>query len=364
MSARRGACPTLAAPMRTGDGWLARLMLTGGLTPAQLGGLATAAGRHGNGRIEISARGSVQVRGLQGPDATALRADLAALGIAVPAGPPVLTGPLAGVDPVEIADPRPLAEAIRAGNVGLAGLHPKVSVVVDGGGSLHLDGVRADVRVRAVVAGRWVVGTEPPTGAGAAVNAAMQCLEALARNGGRGCEPARGAQAQAVGRVALGLRVAARGFGLGFGQVDATTLAAFAAVFPASVRLHPAAGRALVAVGLSPKSEAAAVRAAERLGLVVDPEDPRLSVVACAGAPSCASAHLDTQALAEAVAVARPDLLERGWRLHLSGCAKRCAQPAGPSVTLVAGPNGREILADGVAIGLSLRAMLMERVKA
>ena len=38
---RRGECPTLAAPMQTGDGLLARLNpVDGGLTPAQLIGLA------------------------------------------------------------------------------------------------------------------------------------------------------------------------------------------------------------------------------------------------------------------------------------------------------------------------------------
>ena len=37
---KRGACPSLAAPMQTGDGLLARLVLTDALTAAQLAGLA------------------------------------------------------------------------------------------------------------------------------------------------------------------------------------------------------------------------------------------------------------------------------------------------------------------------------------
>ena len=63
---------------------------------------------------------------------------------------PVLTGPLAGLDAAELADPRPLARAIRSRVAarGLAArLHPKVSVMVDGGGALPLDGVAADVRL-------------------------------------------------------------------------------------------------------------------------------------------------------------------------------------------------------------------------
>ncbi len=357
---RRGACPTLAAPMQTGDGWLVRLVLAEGLTPGQLGGLAAAARRHGNGRIEISARGSLQLRGLPGPVADGLAADLGALGIDVPGGVPVLTGALAGVDPGEIADPRALARAIRGRCAGIAGLHPKVSVVVDGGGALPLDGLAADVRVKAV-AGGWAVGGGAAMDADAAVEAVIGRLNAL--DGARGDRLAPGPAAQAVCRVPLASGLAARGFGLAFGQIDAAALSAFAAVFPASVRLHPAAGRALVAVGLSPEVEAEAVDVAGRLGLVVDAADPRLSVVACAGAPACASAHLDTRALA-AVAAGRPDLLGAGWTLHLSGCGKRCAQPAGASVTLVAGADGRrEIVAEGVVVGAALRAMLMDRVR-
>ncbi|MBX3577937.1 MAG: precorrin-3B synthase [Rhizobiaceae bacterium] len=150
---RRGACPTLRAPMQTGDGLLARLYpVDGGLTPAQLIGLAKAAARHGNGLLEITQRGSLQVRGLTEATTVLFAAEVDGLGIRVRDGVPVETGPLAGLDPEEIADPRPLAEAIRGGiaKAGLAGrLGPKVAVVVDGGGSSRLEGLKADVRVEA-----------------------------------------------------------------------------------------------------------------------------------------------------------------------------------------------------------------------
>ena len=55
--ARRGACPSLDAPMQTGDGLLARLRIAGGrLTPAALGKLANIAGSFGNGAVELTAR--------------------------------------------------------------------------------------------------------------------------------------------------------------------------------------------------------------------------------------------------------------------------------------------------------------------
>jgi len=154
---RRGACPALSSPMRTGDGLLVRLNpVAGGLSPVQLVGVCDAAERHGNGVVEVTARGSVQVRGLTDSSAARFAAAVNELGIAVRTGVPVQTGVLAGLDPKEIADPTPLAEAIRAGIAedGLEGtLGPKVSVVVDGGGRTALNEVSADVRLTGIASG-------------------------------------------------------------------------------------------------------------------------------------------------------------------------------------------------------------------
>ena len=61
---------------------------------------------------------------------------------------------------------------------------------------------------------------------------------------------------------------------------------------------------------------------------------------------------LPTRALA--AASRGPELLE-GWRLHLSGCGKRCAQPAGPAVTLVGTAGGWELTGEGMAVPAGLR---------
>ncbi|SJM35739.1 precorrin-3B synthase [Mesorhizobium delmotii] len=148
---RRGACPALSAPMQTGDGLLVRLNpVAGGLSPKSLVALGESASRHGNGIMEVTARGSLQIRGLTPASARLLAMEVDALGIAVRTGVPVERGPLAGLDPQEIADPRPLAERTRAA-IEVAGLPqrlgPKVSVIVDGGGQLSMDAVTADVRL-------------------------------------------------------------------------------------------------------------------------------------------------------------------------------------------------------------------------
>ncbi len=150
---RRGACPALSAPMLTGDGLLVRLNpAAGGLTPEAVIGLCDAAELHGNGVVEVTARGSVQIRGLTETSATLFAQAVDRIGIAARTGVPVQTSALAGLDPDEIADPTKLAEEIRAG-IAAAGLEarlgPKVSVVIDGGGTSTLDEVAADVRLTA-----------------------------------------------------------------------------------------------------------------------------------------------------------------------------------------------------------------------
>jgi precorrin-3B synthase len=76
---RRGWCPSTLRPMETGDGWLVRLHPPDAkLTPGQLRRIAALAGQHGNGLIEISARGNLQIRGVKPQTHPALVASLLA----------------------------------------------------------------------------------------------------------------------------------------------------------------------------------------------------------------------------------------------------------------------------------------------
>ncbi len=78
-SQRRGACPGLSAPMPTGDGLLVRLLPAGTIPLDAFGRLCAAARTHGNGIIEITARGSVQIRGLSAASAPLFAATIAGL---------------------------------------------------------------------------------------------------------------------------------------------------------------------------------------------------------------------------------------------------------------------------------------------
>lgn len=364
---RRGACPSLAAPMRTGDGWLARLGFTDGLTGAQLAGIAAVAARLGNGLIEVTARGSLQIRGLA--ERARLAEALAPFGLPLAEGLAVVTSPLAGRDPAERADPRPLAAALRRF---AAPLPAKVTALVDGGGAFALDAVPADVRLLRDAEG-WRVGVGGTAttarwlevgDADAAVARAGVLLGWMSRENRRGRDldglspgaaPAPRPAADPVARFSLDGGVA-RGVAFAFGVAESGAVAALAEA-AGGARLCPAPGRALLAVGLDPKAEAGFVATAGRLGFVTEAGDPRLAIAACAGAPACGSGRIATRAIAARIAA---EGVERGVRLHLSGCPKRCAQPVGPAVTLVAEAGGARVTGDGRAVPAGLERILLE----
>lgn len=361
---RRGACPSLSAPMETGDGLLVRLSPASGvLSPRQLSGIARAAALHGNGLLEVTRRGNLQIRGLTPHSTRPLAAGIAALDIAVSPGIPVETGPLAGIDAEEIADPRPLAEKIRAASLPLAArLGPKVSVTVDGGGRLHLGALIADVKLTAIPDG-WRVAIGGDGGlarqigvmdAAGAVDAAIDVLERLAARGRTArardlsipsVRQAKGSgrPSPVVGTFALKDGTAAHGFALAFGQIDSNALCDFADALDDDARVRLAPGGGLIVTGLA-AGKAPGLRArGERLGLVIRAGDPRLSIVACAGAPACRTAFFATRALAAELAARGAP----GRLVHLSGCAKGCARPAAPALTLTGTPQGCVVDGDG-----------------
>src|SRR5204862_884512 len=113
-SMRRGACPGLSTPMATGDGLLARLTPAGSMIALDaFAGLCGVAQTHGNGIIEITSRGSIQIRGLSAASAPLFAAEVASLGIEASDGIPVVTDPLAGLTDADIFDAHALAATLR-----------------------------------------------------------------------------------------------------------------------------------------------------------------------------------------------------------------------------------------------------------
>jgi precorrin-3B synthase len=389
---RRGACPSLSAPMSTGDGLLVRINpLDGALTPAQLAAIAQAAARFGNGLLEITSRGSLQIRGLTDATVAPFSKAISALDIGTGSGIGVRTGPLAGVDALEITDPRPVAEKLRRAIAarGFAGqVAPKISITVDGGGVLNLSAIPADVRIEAVAMPRgtsWGVriGGNSVLGQGDENSALQAALDALAllveptrRRRGRdltsgelaklgalllqpqGMFEARGETIKPVGIFPLKDGSVAHGFALGFGQIGSEALTRFvAALDPArEIRLAPDYG--FLVLGLPETESTHLSEIADECGLVARGDDPRLRIVTCAGAPACASAYLRTKAIAKTVIAERPDLLTEIPTLHVSGCGKQCSKPNGPVVSVIGVAGGSEVETEGVGVNDDLRGFL------
>jgi precorrin-3B synthase len=373
----RGACPGLATPMQTGDGLLVRFLPAAPVPLVAFLELCQAARRHSNGTIQISARGSVQVRGLTQASARRFAADVAALDIDICEGVQIIADPLPG-DPSTLIDTSPIAAALRPA-IAEHSLQPapKVSVVIDGGGRIGPDALFADIRLRAVAAGEGpkfqlaLAGnaeSATPLGLVPADEAVSVVADLLARIAALGPD-ARAADllssltAQStkteyrVTRAgdAIGLHAlksgTALGIGLAFGHAQAEALAELALIAKqgGAEWMRPAPGRALLLGPLGQGGVAGTRRTAERLGFVVEASDPRRRIAACPGAPACMHGLIAARVLAAEIAreVALP--AGDGIDLHVSGCAKGCAHPAPAPLTIVGTGQGCGIVRDGPA---------------
>ena len=393
----RGWCPSLFEPMTSGDGLLARIKPPlGRLDAPAARALAAAARRFGNGQLELTNRGALQVRGLS--EATlppfreaALAAGLASADPVVERRRNVIVSPAASEaglalaaelerwiaeDETLAALPAKFGFAVGArlpGDIRITAeaerplrLATRATSPAGGGGSgpKMLQRLRGSCRA-ATEGAFWRI----DLGGGVAGLTAdpLAAIRTVTRNFLRLCADHPDAPRRLADLPATALLLGADvtlidtgatptaapvagsfgdGFALGvaFGaftpeQLDAAAVLAerFA---DGLVRLSP--WRAFV---LRPVSNSATLAAAgDAAGFVVDPADPRLRVSACAGAPGCASAHAATRLDAATVATRRP-----AGHVHLSGCAKGCAHPAPADVTLVAGPDGYGLVRGGRA---------------
>jgi precorrin-3B synthase len=162
---RRGWCPGALRPMQSGDGLLVRVKPSSGiLSLDQAAAIATLASAHGNGLIELTSRGNLQLRGVAPETLAPLTTALDALGLldATPEAEAVrnvIATPLAGLD-TQAFDTRAVVRALELALVAatdLQALSDKFGFVVDGGGRLPLGDVEADIRFR-WIGSRFAVG--------------------------------------------------------------------------------------------------------------------------------------------------------------------------------------------------------------
>jgi precorrin-3B synthase len=284
----------------------------------------------------------------------------------------IIVSPLAGIDPSETLDVRPLASALErliAADAGLWRLPPKFGFVIDGGGALPLADERADIRLEAVhrdgaaavaigidrAGGTiWLGGTTPEGSPRAAVRVAAAFLttqpaggRARLRDVGAGAidaiaraimpfiDPVEMVRGERSGSARLGAlrdkdQVFAICIAAPFGRVEADMLRGLA---------DAAAAAGVPEVRVSPW---------RAFYLPVSAEDPVLRIEACPGAPACSSAALDTRTAALAISRLLPRL-DGIRRVHVSGCAKGCACSAPADLVLVGGRDRFGVVRKGRA---------------
>lgn len=395
----RGACPSLDAPMQTGDGLLVRLSLAcGGTSPDILRLIAELAARRGNGLLEISARGNLQVRGLTHASAEEFAGEIEILQPYLRTGLTVETNPLGDLDRLEHARSMSIASTIsnEAEKANLKQrLAAKFSIIVDGGGYAGLHRLPADIRLCAMGGERWLLslgGTETtarPVGSvttSEAASAAIFLAEAIAKLGteARGRHlPAERAQNLLARQIRTHQQEAesARGdmddLEIGLHRRDGCCLAVFSPAYGAmesgalialidaakrfaspqnDMRLFLLPGRLIAIAGLSANAVGELFRHPASAAFIHEAGDPRLGIVSCAGKPGCASAHYETKPLSERL-IAQGLRAEPAKPVHLSGCAKGCARPSEAALHVVG-------TAEGIALSKNFSEAPAEHVSA
>ena len=353
----KGWCPGALRPMLSGDGLLVRIRPHAGqLTPGQAAGIAALANRYGNGVLDLTTRANLQLRGVSPASHPALMNGLRNFGLVdtssgAEARRNIVVAPFWNADDGTLQLAMALSDALAAPDA--PALPGKFGFAVDAGQQAFLRTASADIRIERGPCGYAVRADGFESGAAVAAGEVVPVAMELARwfltNGGgtagRGrmaslaphCVlPARfqstdvfppAAAAPQLGQIAQGWLVGAE-----FGQLQATTLAALSRL--GALRMTP--WHMLVVEG--------ATHAPDLAGLITQPNDPRLRVVACTGAPGCLQAAAATRPLARALAPHVPI----GRLLHVAGCAKGCAHSKA-AVTLVATPAGFDLIRNGTA---------------
>ncbi|WP_246685040.1 hypothetical protein [Methylobacterium sp. WL69] len=358
---RRGWCPSLARPMPTGDGLLARVHPPlGRLTAAQARAVAAGARRFGNGHVDVTARANLQIRGVAPETQGPLAGHLGGVGLGdvrADGGPQrlTLTAPLFGLDT--------LAEAVEAIGRAVPGLPPKTLVAIEEDGRFGLGEAEADIHLRVVAPDgvAWALAGPDgpvwfaPVTTARALAAVSDALRALGESGARRMRDLDAATRDSLGGTAMPAPSPLPALAPGLHDVDDDrTALAVAAAFGrctadgldrlaewsdrlGALHLTLSPTRGFVLVARDRDGTRRALDALGKNGFLHAADDPRGQVAACPGAPACASGStptlLDAARLAEA-------LRGTGIDAHVSGCAKGCAHPGPAALTLV-GRAGR-----------------------
>ena len=355
---RDDACPGALRLHPADDGSLARVRTPGGLLTAhQARELARVSEELGDGRLDLTSRGNLQLRGLDAACGGELAAGLREAGL-LPSDRydrvrNIVASPLSGLDGAGRGDVTAWARELDAtlcagawgelsglsgrflfamddgrGDVAALGADVTLIATRDGGAALRVgsgtDGVVLEVRARDVPRAAALAAVEFLARAGESGTRAWRVRELPAQHavtadglmarladegveavriadigrsgpvGGPGAPPAPGVVSGPDGRHAVSVLVPLGRVGAAQWRLLAALAALAARGGSGELRVTP--WRGVVLPGFTADGAAAAAREVADAGLVTDPGSPWVGVGACTGRPGCAKSLADVRA--------------------------------------------------------------------
>lgn len=354
----KGWCPGALTPMLSGDGLVARVRpVAARLSPEQVRVIGDIARRYGNGVIELTRRANVQIRGLVEGNLEVVQSLLLEARLLDPSPEVerrrnIISSPLDGIDPdclptqaLETELRHALAEAED-----LAALPAKFGFVINGGGVMTLDGVAADIRLDLFQEAGKVAcllsgpGLETPARLplDQVVEAIIKSCRFFIKNTPQDTVKEKkifpGNPLEIHAGTHLGPLPGTNAFAIAapFGSL---TLEQWEVLENSSEEVRITPWRS----GVLSRFDRDSFSSFKAVGWINDPSDPRLNIVACSGAPACASAVGDTRHLANQLAELSSD---KRARIHISGCPKSCAASESFDVAIVAVEGGYRLATD------------------
>jgi precorrin-3B synthase len=363
-------CPGVFSAHPAADGHLARIRLPGGLiTPAQLQALVGVADEFGDGHMELTSRGNLQLRGITDVDGAGEHIVDAGL-IPTPSHERVRNLQLSALSGRRggLLDGRPILEELdtrlRNDDV-LAALPARFLFAVDDGrgdvlaeapdvGVVAFGSAELEVLVAGIATGRQV---RPDTAVSTmldvarafltdrsdewrirdmadqtAITAVLDALPVAASHllPSSPAEPLVGWLEQDDDLVTLGSVVP-------HGRLSAR-IAEFLAAIERDIYLTPR--KEILICDLTDGMADTVVRVLAPMGLVFDATSPWTRVSACAGSPGCDKSHADVRSDL-ALYLASPDT-SVDYREHWVGCERGCGSPHGGHTRVQATAAGYE----------------------
>jgi len=385
-------CPGLFYGTSAQDGTLIRIRIPGGiLARHQAIAIADIADRWNTPTVQVTNRANLQFRAVRSIPTPEIFSTLQSAGLAAQ-NPQldhlrnVMASPTAGIDPSELIDTRSIIQAVDhyiQNTPDLAGLPPKFSIGVDGGGAIGI-GARSEaawqhryneIQLSAVTCDRFklTLGSNRQFYETDALIEPSDCIDAIAaltqiyleyvqqyvqqsqkkrrmrdllkdwgiehyldrapfqfdRSSNHSTPTARSQHLGVQPQRQAGLSYIGIALKLGWMSiVQLQGLIELSETYGSGeLRLTP--WQSALLPNIPTQHTLTVLKAIKTLELSTDPIDS--TIVACAGKPGCAASETYTQTHALALI----HQLKHPINIHITGCTKRCAQPSPAEVTLL-----------------------------